>query len=98
MKKWPNSSFQNSSVLYYCGFKASDIGAYLYKIHDDSVRPRQFLGTDNKDRLEVILSEREGYSLHEYIDSDDSLWPIIDFDLLQEVYDFIEPKLMGKEI
>ena len=93
------SEFLNASFApYYCGFKASDIGACLYKICDDSVRPRQFLGADNEDELEVILLDCEGYSLHEYIDGDEPLRPIIDFDLPQEVLDTIEPKLTCKEI
>src|SRR3954463_12121809 len=87
-------------TLYYCGFKASDIGTslYMYKIRDDSIKPRHFLGADNANKIEAILSDREGHSLHEYIDGDEPLRPIIDFDLLREVYDSIEPKLTGKEI
>ena len=69
------------STLYYCGFKASNIGQCLYKIRDDSVRPTHFLGADNEDEIEAILSEREGYSLHEIIDGDEPLRPIINFDL-----------------
>src|SRR6266496_6144111 len=87
-----------SSAPYYCGFKAEDIGQCLYKIRDDSVRPRNFLGVDNEDEIEAILSDREGHSLHEFIDGDEALWPIIDFDLPQEVLDTIEPKLTRKEI
>src|SRR6266536_6257142 len=90
--------FDAPSALYYCGFKASDIGACFYKIRDDSVRPKHFLGADNEDEIEAILSDREGHSLHEYIDVDEPLRPIIDFDLPREVYDSIEPKLKGKEI
>ncbi|CAG8524804.1 22719_t:CDS:1 [Cetraspora pellucida] len=85
-------------VPYYCGLRASDIGACLYKIRDDSVRPRHFLGADNVDEIEVILSDHEGHSLHEFIDEDEPLHPIIDFDLPQEIYDTIEPKLTRKEI
>src|ERR1043166_1435947 len=92
------SEFFDASAPYYCGFKASDIGQCQYKIRDDSVRPRHFLGADNEDGIEAILSEREGHSLHEFIDGDEPLWPIIDFDLPREVYDSIEPKLTGKEI
>ncbi|PKY39795.1 hypothetical protein RhiirA4_415328 [Rhizophagus irregularis] len=44
------------------------------------------------------MSEREGHSLHEFIDGDEPLRPIIDFDLPQEVLDTIEPKLTRKEI
>src|SRR6266496_3245445 len=87
-----------SSAPYYCGFKAEDIGQCLYKIRDDSVRPRNFLSADNEDEIEAILSDREGHSLHEFIDGDEPLRPIIDFDLSREVYDSIEPKLKGKEI
>ena len=83
---------------YYCGFKASDIGQCLYKICDDSVRLRQFLGVDNEDEIEVTFTDREGHSLHEIIDSDELLRPIIDFDLPREVYDSLDPKLSSKEI
>ncbi|CAI2187742.1 1772_t:CDS:2, partial [Funneliformis geosporum] len=78
-------------------FKASDIGACLYKIRDDSVRPRHFLGVDNADEIEAILSEREDHFLHEFIDRDEPLRPIIDFDLPQEVLVNIESKLTRKE-
>ncbi|PKC12121.1 hypothetical protein RhiirA5_412261 [Rhizophagus irregularis] len=83
---------------YKQGFKASDIGECFYKIRDDSVRPREFLGVDNEDEIEAILSEREGHSLHEFIDGDEAFRPIIDFDLSQEVLDTIEPKLTRKEV
>ncbi|CAB4386585.1 unnamed protein product [Rhizophagus irregularis] len=43
------SEFFDASAPYYCGFKASDIGSCLYKIWNDSVRPRNFLGADNED-------------------------------------------------
>ena len=85
-------------VPFYYGFKAENIGQYLYKIHDDSVRPRNFLGVDNKDKIEAILSNREEHSLHEFIDGDEPLRPIIDFDLPVEVYNSIELKLIRKEI
>ena len=71
------------SAPYYCGFKASNIGQCLYKIRDDSVRPRHFLGADNEDEIEAILSEREGHFLHEFINENEPLQPIIDFDLPQ---------------
>ena len=64
-----------------CEFKTSDVGQYFYKIRDDSVRPREFLGADNADELEAILSERDGHSLHEFIDGNEPLRPIIDFNL-----------------
>ncbi|CAB4375222.1 unnamed protein product [Rhizophagus irregularis] len=80
---------------YYCGFKASDIGASLYKIRDDSVRPRHFLGADNADEIEAILSDREGHSLHEVIDGNRPLHPVIDFDLLIETLNAITLKLSG---
>src|SRR5437762_14334118 len=81
------------SVPYYCGFKASNIGACLYKICDDRVRPRHFLSADNEDEIEAILSEREGYSLHEFIDRDEPLHPIIDFNLPEDTLNTITPKL-----
>src|SRR4051795_10333661 len=99
MTQFELSEFLNTpSASYYCGFKASNIGACLYKICDDNVRPRHFLGADNANEIEVILSDREGHFLHKFIDSDDPLWPFIDFDLPQEVLDTIEPKLIRKEI
>ena len=83
---------------YYCEFKASDISQCLYKICDDSVRPRQFLGANNENKIEVTFTDREGHSLHEIINSDKPLCSIIDFNLLREVYDSLDPKLSGKEI
>ena len=53
----------------------------VYKIRDDSVRPRQFLSTDAEDGIEAILTDHQGHSLHELIDGDDSLRPVINFDL-----------------
>src|SRR3954447_20717275 len=98
MTQFELSEFLNAPASYKQGFRASDIGACLYKIWDDSIRPRHFLGADNANEIEAILSDREGHSLHEYIDGDEPLRPIIDFDLPREVYDSIEPKLTGKEI
>ncbi|PKK57775.1 hypothetical protein RhiirC2_824985, partial [Rhizophagus irregularis] len=92
------SEFLDAPAPYYQGYRASDIGQCLYKIWDDSIRPRHFLGADNADGIEAILSDREGHSLHEFIDEDEPLRPIIDFDLPREVYDSIEPKLTGKEV
>ncbi|CAI2198511.1 16964_t:CDS:1, partial [Funneliformis geosporum] len=78
-------------------FKTEDIGECLYKIRDDSVRPRHFLDADNEYEIEAILSDREGHSLHEYIDGDKPLQPIIDFDLPVETLDAITPKLSDKQ-
>ncbi|PKC53054.1 hypothetical protein RhiirA1_480125, partial [Rhizophagus irregularis] len=89
------SEFFDTSAPYYCGFKASDIGQCLYKICDNSVRPRHFLGADNADEIEAILSDREGHSLHEFIDGDEPLRPVIDFDLPIETLNAITPKLSG---
>src|SRR3954453_15289818 len=91
------SEFFDASAPYYCGFKASDIGASLYKIRDDSVRPRQFLGADDANEIEAILSDHEGHSLHEFIDGDEPLRSIIDFDLPIETLNAISPKLSGKQ-
>ena len=87
--------FEDASAPYKRGFKASDIGQYFYKIRDDSVKPREFLGADNEDEIEAILSDREGHSLHEFIDGDKPLRPIIDFDLPVETLNAITPKLSG---
>ncbi len=65
--------FQCPFASYYCGFKASDIGACFYKICDDSVRSRHFLGADNTDEIEVILSDREDHFLHKFIDGNEPL-------------------------
>ena len=80
------SEFLDASAPYYCGFKLSNIGASLYKIQDDSVKPRHFLGADNADEIEAILSDREGHSLHEIIDGDEPLRPIIDFNRNAKCY------------
>ncbi|RHZ54551.1 hypothetical protein Glove_426g27 [Diversispora epigaea] len=79
------------------GFKAESVTEYMYKIRDDSVRPRQFLGTDSEDGIEAIFTERQGHSLHEFIDGDNPLCPFIDFDLSQEKLNSIVPKLTRKE-
>jgi hypothetical protein len=89
------SEFFDASAQYYQGYRASDIGASLYKIRDDSVKPRHFLGADNADEIEAILTEREGHSLHEFIDGDEPLRPVIDFDLPIETLNAITPKLSG---
>ncbi len=82
---------------FYCGLKASDIGACFYKIRDNSVRSRNFLGADNEDGIETILADHEGHSLHEFIDSDEPLRLIIDFDLPVETLNAITPKLSDKQ-
>src|SRR4051812_38303173 len=87
----------DASAPYYCEFKASNIGQCLYKICDDSVKPRHFLGADNADEIEVILFDREGHSLHEFIDGDEPLRPVIDFDLPIETLNAITPKLSGDQ-
>ncbi len=85
------SEFLDAPVLYE--FKSASIGEYYYKIWNDSVRPRHFLGTDHKDGIEVILLEREGYFLYEFISGDELLRPFIDFGLLVKTLDAIIPKL-----
>ncbi|CAI2196439.1 11329_t:CDS:1, partial [Funneliformis geosporum] len=60
-------------------------------------KPRHFLDADNVDEIEAILSDHKSYSLHEYIDGDELLWPIIDFDLPVETLDAITPKLSDKQ-
>ncbi|CAI2198023.1 3096_t:CDS:1, partial [Funneliformis geosporum] len=40
-------------------FKAEDISKCLYKIWNDSVRPRHFLDANNENEIEAILSNRE---------------------------------------
>src|SRR5436190_2143710 len=90
--------FDAPSTPFYYGFKAKDIGKCLYKIHDNSIRSRNFLGTDNEDEIEVIFSEHEGHFLHKFINEDEALRPIIDFDLPQKMLDTIEPKLTRKEV
>ena len=92
------SEFLDVPALYYCRFKASDIGACFYKIHDDSIRPKHFLNADNENEIETILSDHKGHSLYEFINGNELLQPIINFGLLQEVLDTIEPKLLHKEV
>src|SRR5687768_7717917 len=50
---------------------AESVKEYNYKIRDDSVRPREFLRTDNEDGIEAILMDRKGHSLHKFINGDD---------------------------
>ncbi|CAB4411310.1 unnamed protein product [Rhizophagus irregularis] len=85
------------ALSFYCGLKASDIGACFYKIRDDNIRPKNFLGADNEDRIEAILTDHEGHSLHEFIDGDEPLHPIIDFDLPVETLNAITLKLSDKQ-
>ncbi|RHZ51146.1 hypothetical protein Glove_482g82 [Diversispora epigaea] len=89
--------YANNGAFYHRGANAESVTEYLYKIWDDSVRPRQFLGTDSEDGIEKIFAERQGHSLHEFIGGDYPLRPFIDFDLSQEKLNSIEPKLTRKE-
>src|SRR4051812_39416495 len=66
----PEIEEENNGAFYHRGPKAESVAEYMYKIRDDSVKPRQFLGTDTEDGIETILSERQGHSLHEFIDGD----------------------------
>jgi len=91
------SEFLDASVPYYCRFKSSNIDVFLYKIWDDSVKPKYFLGVDNADEIEAILSDHEEHSLHEIINSDKPFHPIIDFDLPIETLDAISLKLSDKQ-
>ncbi|PKK65227.1 hypothetical protein RhiirC2_786458 [Rhizophagus irregularis] len=50
---------------------------------------------DNEDKIEAILSDRKDHSLHEFIDGDEPLRPIIDFNLPVETLNAITPKLSG---
>ncbi|CAG8775321.1 6986_t:CDS:2, partial [Cetraspora pellucida] len=92
MTQFELSENLDSFAPYYCKLRASNIDAYLYKIRDDSVRPRNFLGTDSEYSIEAILSDHEGHSLHEFIGGDKPLHPIIDFDLPIETLNAITPK------
>ena len=83
---------------YHCGTSLETIGGNLYKFRDDSVRPRRFLSTDDEDGINTILSDHEGHSLHEIIDGDEPLRPIIDFDLPKETLVAIEPKLTSNGV
>ncbi|RHZ85262.1 hypothetical protein Glove_68g30 [Diversispora epigaea] len=94
----PEIGGEGNGGTYHQGANADSVAEYLYKIWDDSVRPREFLGTDSEDGIEAILTDLQGHSLHEFISGDDPLRPIIDFDLPKEKFDKIEPKLTGKEI
>ncbi|CAI2197421.1 12301_t:CDS:1, partial [Funneliformis geosporum] len=76
-------------------FKASDISECLYKIHNDSIRPKHFLSADNENEIEAIFSDCEGHSLHEFIDRDELLHPVIDFDLPIETLNAITLKILG---
>ena len=77
------SDFFDSEARYYCETSLEAIGGNLYKFRDDSVIPRRFLGTDDED--DAILLDHEGHSLHEIINGDKPLRPIIDFDLPRNI-------------
>src|ERR1043166_3987687 len=67
-------------------------------MRDDSViRPRHFLGANNEDEIEAILSDHEGHSLHEIIDGVNPLRPVINFDLPVETLNAISSKLSDKQ-
>src|SRR4051794_32320581 len=61
------SDFFDSEAGYHCGISLEAIGGNLYKFRDDSVRPRNFLGTDDENGINAILLDHEGHSLHEII-------------------------------
>ncbi|RIB05467.1 hypothetical protein C2G38_2047566 [Gigaspora rosea] len=94
----PEIEEEDNGAFYNRRAKAESIAEHLYKIRDDCIMPRQFLGTDSENRIEAILSERQGHSLYEFIDGDDPLRPFINFDLSRKRFDKIEPKLSFKEI
>ena len=79
------NSAKNSEIggHFHCGHLLGHVSDYKYKIWDDSVN-REFLGTDTDEGLCAIFEDRESHSLHEWIDGDEPLRPIIDFDLPQE--------------
>jgi hypothetical protein len=89
------SEFIDKSVKYYCGTSLAGVDANIYKFCDDSVRSRRFLGADNENEINAILSDHDGHSLHEIIDGDKLLRSFIDFDLPQEKLDTIEPSSCG---
>ncbi|GBB94099.1 hypothetical protein RclHR1_02290025 [Rhizophagus clarus] len=82
---------------YYYGFKTSDVGQCLYKICDDNVQLRNFLGADNEDDIKAIFSDQKNHSLHEFIDRDEPLCPVIDFNLPVKILNIITPKLLDKK-
>ncbi len=92
------SEFFDIPASYYYGFKAFNISQCLYKIHDDSIRPRNFLNVDNENELKAILSDCENYFLYKYINSDELFHSIINFNLSWKIYDSIESKHINKEI
>jgi len=85
-------------TLYYYKFKVFNIDACLYKICDDSIRLKHFLGTNNKDGIKAILSKHEGHFLYEFIDGDELLHLVIDFDLPIEILNVITSKLSYSQI
>src|SRR3954453_21175387 len=92
------SDFFDSEVRYYREISLEIISGNLYKFRNDSVRPRSFLGADDEDGINAILSDHESHSLHKIIDGDKPLRPIIDFDLPKETLVAIEPKLTFNEV
>ncbi|RHZ76066.1 hypothetical protein Glove_207g25 [Diversispora epigaea] len=93
----PENGGEGNGGTYHQGANAESVAEYMYKIRDDSVKPRQFLGTDSEDGIENIFTDRQEHSLYEFIDGDYPLRPFIDFDLSQEKLNSIVPKLTRKE-
>jgi hypothetical protein len=89
------SDFIDNSVKYHSGTSLASISGDQYKFRDDSVKPRRFLGANDEDEINAILSDHDGHSLHEIIDGDDPLRPIIDFDLPKETLNAFEPSSYG---
>src|SRR4051812_28229943 len=83
---------------YHCRTSLETIGENLYKFRNDSVRPRRFLSTDDKNGINTIFSDHEEHSLHKIIDGDEPLHLIIDFNLPKETLVAIEPKLTSNGV
>src|SRR5688572_12429057 len=47
--------YANNGTFYHWDTNAKSVAEYMYKIHDFSVRPREFLGTDSEDGIENIF-------------------------------------------
>ena len=77
--------------------KAEDLCMFSHIIRDDTDY-RKFLGTDSEEGIEQIFEDRNGHSLHEWIEGDEPLRPIIDFDLPQIKIDSFDQKPTRKEI
>src|SRR2546421_450698 len=48
---------ERNGGFYHREAKAESVAEYMYRIRDDTVKPRQFLGTDSEDGIEAVFRD-----------------------------------------